>query len=94
MALGLGPDDLEGDAGGQLGQAPLLGGRVGAGLRLVVAALLVGGEEALEGDDRAGGAELDRWAPSTAVSTESLTVAVEPRASAICEATVRFQISS
>ena len=33
-------------------------------------------------------------APSTAVSTPSLTVAVDPRASAICEEMVRFQISS
>jgi hypothetical protein len=33
-------------------------------------------------------------APSTAVSTASLTVAVEARAAALCEATVRFQMSS
>ena len=60
---------------------------------VVVPALLVGGQEAAEGDDRAGRGELERpgrrrrWPPSR-------TVAVEPRASAIWEATVRFQMSS
>ena len=92
MALGLGLDDLEGDAGGQPGAA--LRGRVGAGLRLVITALLVGGEEALKVITVPEALNSTCWAPSTAVSTESLTVAVEPRASAICDATVRFQISS
>ena len=59
VAVGLGAHDLERDAGAELGQAALLGGRVGAGGGLVVTALLVRGEEALEGDDRAAGAELD-----------------------------------
>lgn len=59
VAVGLGAHDLERDPGARLGQASLLGGGVGAGGGLVVTALLVGGEEALEGDDGSAGAELD-----------------------------------
>ena len=36
----------------------------------------------------------DSGSPSASTSADSRTVAVEPRASAIWEATVRFQISS
>ena len=59
----------------------------------LVAARLVGGEEAAEGDHRAGRAELGVVAVRRS-SAPSRIDTVWPRASAICEAIVRFQISS
>ena len=67
--------------------------RLVVGVAHLVAALLVGGEEAAEGDDGAGCGELGACAPSPP-SPAIVTVAVEPLASAICEATVRFQMRS
>ena len=58
----------------------------------VVLPLLVGEQEAAEGDHRAGCRELG--APAVRGSASMRTDTVWPRTSAICEATVRFQIRS
>ena len=60
MTLGLGAHDGQGRALAEFGQAALLLGHVLLALGLLlVPALLIGGEEAAEGDDGAGGTELD-----------------------------------
>ena len=97
MAQGLGAHGAQRGALAEARQAALLLGLVlAAGGLALVAALLVRGEEAAEGDDGAAAPTARRsraGAPSTSVAPRR-TEAVEPRASAICEATVRFQISS
>ena len=60
---------------------------------LLVAPLLVRGEEAAEGDHRAGGAELGVLAGARRPRRAGRET-VWPCASSICDATVRIQISS
>ena len=91
VALGLELERAQLVARLQVRQRPLL-----LGFRrrdVVVAALLVGREEAAERDHGAGGGELGVRVP-TRSSAPSRSVTVRPRASAICEASVRFQIRS
>ena len=96
MTQRLGPHGAQRGALAEPGQAALLLRLVLAlGRLLLVATLLVRGEEAAEGDDRAGCRQLDgRCRRTVGQGRPNRTDAVEPRASAIWDATVRFQISS
>ena len=75
----------------QRSSALIAGRRRDSSSSLVVAAFLVEREEAVELDDLAGGAELQRAGPAFAVMS---TVVRSSSADSIWLAMVRFQISS
>ena len=91
MALGLDRAGIERVAFGHGRELALLH----VGIVALVAVDHVGEAEALVGDDRAAGGEDDVLPRTTRlVGRASRTVTVSPVASVICEAIVRFQISS